>query len=142
MDKKKIFFYTALGVAAVGAILALVGGIVGSLSAFDVSVDDIISGGEELNAVISGVALLLATPLALVGTGFIAKKTLLSPILLALAAIISFVSLISFNITGLLAGVFLLGGTALAVLNWLWAKGDKTVIQDKKNVEDEEAVTV
>jgi len=135
MDKKKIFLFVALGAATVGAILAMVGGIVGSLRAFDISVDEIAMGGEALDRVISGVVLLLATPLAFVGAGFTLRKSLLSPILLVLAAAICFVSMIYFNALGLVAGILLVGGAALAVLNWLWTKNNK---QEKTAINEAE----
>ena len=116
MNKKNIFFFVALGTSLIGTILATIGGIRGTIDATNVSLEDIVRTTAYMNAVISGVILILACVLAFVGTGYIFRRSLIAPIILAVAAILCFVSLMSFGILGIIAAILLLAAAVNAFL--------------------------
>ena len=116
MEKKKIFFFAALGIAVAGFVIALVAGILGTAEAVH-DAEALTRGAAYFLPLVSGVILILTAVLAFVGAGYIFKKALIAPIFLAVAAVLCFISLMSFGPLGLVAGILLLGAAALAFLS-------------------------
>ncbi|MCL2847611.1 MAG: hypothetical protein FWE13_02515 [Firmicutes bacterium] len=116
MNKKKIFLFAALGAGLTGIVLAIVGGIMGSIDSLNTDLDVLIRETPLLLGLISNIILMLVGVLAIIGTGYLFRKSLISPIFLAVAGVLSLVSLMSFNAFGLVAGILLLGAAALAFL--------------------------